>query len=77
MHLGTNELNISSPSECSESMVDLCNTILKKNSQNTTLISKAFPKLEGRKVIQDIMKFNWEVENHCIDNDRVTFSAND
>ena len=41
------------------------------------LISKVLPKLEGRKVNQEIMKFNWEVENHYIDNERVCFSAND
>ena len=52
-------------------MIDLCDSILQKNNENTVLISKALPKLEGRKVNQEKMKFNWEAENHYIDNERV------
>ena len=58
-------------------MIDLCDSILQKNNEDTILISKVFPKLEGRKVNQETMKFNWGVENHYIDNERVCFSAND
>ena len=58
-------------------MIDLCDNILQRNNENTVLLSKVLPKLEGRKVNQEIMKFNWKIENHYIDNERVCFSAND
>ena len=77
VHLGTNDLKTSSAIDCAKSMIDLCDSILQKNNENALLISKVLPKLEGRKVNQEIMKFSWEVENHYIDNERVCFSGND
>ena len=77
VHLGTIDLKTSSAIDYAKSMIDLCDSILQKNNENTILISKVLPNLEGRKVNQEIMKFNWEVENHYIDNERVCFSAND
>ena len=58
VHLGTNDLKNSSAIDCAKSMIDLCDSILQKNKENTILISKVLPKLEGRKVNQEIMKFN-------------------
>ena len=77
VHLGTNDLKTSSAIDCAKSMIHLCGNILQKNNENTILICKVLPKLEGRKVNQEIIKFNWEVKNHCIDNERVCFSGND
>ena len=77
MHLGANDLKTSSALDAAESMINLCDSMLKKNKENTVLISKVLPKLEGRKINQEISKFNWEVENHYIDNDGVSFSMND
>ena len=69
VHLGTNGLKTSSTIDCVKSMIDLCESILQKNNENTILISKVLPKLEGGKVNQETMKFNWEVESHYIDNE--------
>ena len=77
VHLGANDLKTSSTLDAAKSMINLCDSMLKKNKENTVLISKVLPKLEGRKTNQEISKFNWEVENHYIDNDRVSFSMND
>ena len=77
VHIGTNDLKTSSATDCAKSMIDLCHSKLQKNNENTIIISKVLPKLERRKVHQEIMKFNWEVKNHCIDNERVCFSPND
>ena len=77
VHLGANDLKTSSALDAAKSMINLCDSMLKKNKENTVLISKVLPKLEGRKTNQEISKFNWEVENHYIDNDRVSFSMND
>ena len=70
VYLGTNDLKTSFL-DADKSMINLCNSMLKKNKDNTVLISKVFPKLEGRKINQEISKFNWEAENHYIDNDSV------
>ena len=77
VHLGANYLKTTSALDAAKSMINLCDSMLKKNEDNTVLISKVLPKLEGRKTNQEISKFNWEVENHYIDNDRVSFSIND
>ena len=71
VYLAANDLKTSSLLDADKSMINLCNSMLKKNKENTVLISKVFPKLEGRKINQEISKFNWEVENHYIDNDSV------
>ena len=75
VHLGANDLKTSSALDAAKSMINLCDSMLKKNKENTVLISKVLPKLEGRKTNQEISKFNWEVENHYIDNE--SFSMND
>ena len=77
VHLGTNNLKTSSAIDYAKSVIDLCDSILQKNNENTILSCKVLPRLEGRKVNKKILKFNWEVENHYIDNERVCFSAND
>ena len=77
MHLGANDLKTSSALDATKSMINLCDSMLKKNKENTVLISTALPKLEGRKINQEISKFNWEAGNHYIDNNRVSFSMND
>ena len=77
VYLGANDLKTSLFLDADKSLINLCNSMLKKNKENIVLISKVFPKLEGRKINQEISKFNWEVENHYIDNDRVSFSMND
>ena len=58
VHLGTNNLKTSSAIDCAKSVIDLCDSILQKNNENTILISKVLPKREKSKVNQEIMKFN-------------------
>ena len=72
-----NDLKLATAVECSEIMSDLCDKILKTNKENTILISKVLPKLESRKINQNIKKFNLELEDKFIDNERVSFCSND